>query len=67
LLTSSSLFILQVYAHLALLFFHIPPEELTRPIVSSLLAAQIFLTTRYRYDLAAENGNLYSICRLLLF
>jgi hypothetical protein len=41
---------------LCLLFFHLPQEELTRPIVTTLLASQIFLNTRYRYDLAATEG-----------
>ena len=49
-----------LHAHLAFLFFHIPSGELTRPIVATLLSSQIFLTTRYRYDLAAENGASYN-------
>ena len=48
-----------LHAHLAFLFFHLPAEELNRNIVATILAAQIFLTTRYRYDLAAENGATY--------
>ena len=50
----------QLHAHLAFLFFHIPPYELTRSIVATLLSSQIFLTTRYRYDLAAESGESYA-------
>ena len=48
-----------LHAHLAFLFFHLPSNELNRNIVATILAAQIFLTTRYRYDLAAENGLTY--------
>ena len=48
-----------LHAHLAFLFFHLPAAEFDRNIVSTILAAQIFLTTRYRYDLAAENGASY--------
>ena len=43
-----------LHAHLAFLFFHLPEPEFTRPIVATVLSSQIFLTTRYRYDLAAE-------------
>ena len=49
-----------LHAHLAFLFFHLPREEFTTQIVSTLLSAQIFLTTRYRYDLSAENGASYN-------
>lgn len=46
----------ELHAHLAFLFYHLPYEELTRSIVSTILSSQIFLTTRYRYDIAAEQG-----------
>ena len=36
----------------------LPPSSIATSS-STILAAQIFLTTRYRYDLAAENGATY--------
>lgn len=49
----------QLHAHLAYIFGCLPPEEFTVDIVTQLIASNIFLTTRYVYDLAAENGAMY--------
>ena len=46
----------QLHAHLCFLFQHIPDDEFTPSIVTTHLCAQLFLTTRYRYDISAENG-----------
>ncbi|KNC72929.1 hypothetical protein SARC_14510, partial [Sphaeroforma arctica JP610] len=48
------------HAHTAYLFAHIPPEELTAEIVTSLIAANVYLSTNYNYDLAAEHGAKYN-------
>lgn len=40
----------------AYLFKNVTAPELTKPIVITLMAAQIFLTTRYRYELDSEPG-----------
>lgn len=49
----------QLHAHLAYIFGNLPPEEFTVDIVTQLIASNIFLTTRYVFDLAAENGAMY--------
>lgn len=45
-----------LHAHSAYLFKNVAASDLTKPIVITLLAAQIFLTTRYRYELDSEPG-----------
>jgi hypothetical protein len=45
-----------LHAHLAYLFRNVSKDELTRPIVTTLIAAQVFLTTRYVYDLDSTPG-----------
>ena len=49
----------EVHAHLAYLFAHLPQSEFTPEYVTQLIASNIFLTTRYVYDIAAENGAMY--------
>lgn len=41
----------KLYAHMAYLFRNIQPEELNSTIVFSIMACQIFLFNRYKYDL----------------
>ena len=43
-----------IHAHLAFLYKNVLPEELDTRIVSTLLCAQIFLTTRHHFDTDAE-------------
>jgi hypothetical protein len=49
----------ELHAHLAYIFGNIPSSEFTVDNITQLVASNIFLTTRYVYDLAAENGAMY--------
>ena len=42
-----------VAAHLAFIFFHIPPEELNNKIITSLISCNIFLTTRHNFKISS--------------
>ena len=45
-----------LHAHMAYLYKNVQSHELNRPIVTTILAAQVFLTTRYVYDIDVKPG-----------
>ena len=45
-----------LHAHMAYMYKNVQGHELTRPIVTTILAAQVFLTTRYVYDIDVKPG-----------
>ena len=45
-----------LHAHMAYMYKNVQGHELNRPIVTTILAAQVFLTTRYVYDIDVKPG-----------
>jgi hypothetical protein len=45
-----------IFAHTAFLYIHLPAEEFNARIVTTLISSNIFLTSRYSFNLAAEEG-----------
>ena len=45
-----------LHAHMAYMYKNVQGHELNRAIVTTILAAQVFLTTRYVYDIDVKPG-----------